>query len=55
MNIDFLRPLFDRPSPLVSIYPDATRTGENADHAIDRLLAQQGGGTASSAAKGIRP
>jgi hypothetical protein len=55
MNIDLLRPLFDRPGSWVSIYLDAARTGENADHAIGRLLAQQGGGTASSAAKGIRP
>src|SRR3954451_9983364 len=34
MNLDFLRPLFDRPGSWVSIYLDATRAGENADHAV---------------------
>jgi hypothetical protein len=35
MNLDFLRPLFDRPGPWVSVYLDATRASENADHEVD--------------------
>jgi hypothetical protein len=34
MKLDFLRPLFERPGSWVSVYLDATRTGENADHAV---------------------
>jgi Bacterial archaeo-eukaryotic release factor family 2 len=35
MNLDFLRPLFDRPGAWVSVYLDATRAGENADHEVE--------------------
>src|SRR4051812_684359 len=35
MDVSFLRPLFDRPGPWVSVYLDATRAGENADHEVD--------------------
>jgi hypothetical protein len=44
MNLDFLRPLFDRPGPWVSVYLDATRASENADHEVDlrwRALREQ--------------
>ncbi|WP_250033795.1 baeRF2 domain-containing protein [Paractinoplanes maris] len=34
MKLDFLRPLFDRPGSWVSVYLDATRAGENADHEV---------------------
>ena len=34
MKLDFLRPLFERPGSWVSVYLDATRAGENADHAV---------------------
>jgi hypothetical protein len=49
MNLDFLRPLFDQPGPWVSVYLDATRASENADHEVNlrwrglrELLEQQG-------------
>ncbi|RZU53927.1 hypothetical protein EV385_5862 [Krasilnikovia cinnamomea] len=35
MNLDFLRPLFDSPGSWVSVYLDASRAGENADHEVD--------------------
>jgi hypothetical protein len=35
MNLSFLRPLYDRPGPWVSVYLDATRAGENADQAVE--------------------
>ena len=44
MNLDFLRPLFDRPGPWVSVYLDATRASENADHKVNlrwRALREQ--------------
>ena len=44
MNLDFLRPLFDRPGPWVSVYLDATRASENADHEVSlrwRALREQ--------------
>ncbi|GIF15003.1 Vms1/Ankzf1 family peptidyl-tRNA hydrolase [Actinoplanes teichomyceticus] len=34
MNLDFLRPLLDTPGSWVSVYLDATRAGENADHEV---------------------
>jgi hypothetical protein len=34
VKLDFLRPLFERPGSWVSVYLDATRAGENADHAV---------------------
>ncbi|GAB2608211.1 hypothetical protein Aab01nite_61350 [Paractinoplanes abujensis] len=34
MKLDFLRSLFDRPGAWVSVYLDATRSGENAGHEI---------------------
>ena len=34
MKLDFLRPLFERPGAWVSVYLDATRAGENADHEV---------------------
>ncbi len=34
MNLSFLRPLHDRPGPWVSVYLDATRASENADHEV---------------------
>jgi hypothetical protein len=34
MNLSFLRPLYDRSGPWVSVYLDATRAGENADHEL---------------------
>ncbi|GGQ73880.1 baeRF2 domain-containing protein [Couchioplanes azureus] len=34
MNLSFLRPLYDRPGPWVSVYLDATRSNENADHEV---------------------
>jgi len=34
MNLEFLRPLVDRPGSWVSVYLDATRAGENADHEV---------------------
>ncbi|MCU7727085.1 Vms1/Ankzf1 family peptidyl-tRNA hydrolase [Actinoplanes sp. KI2] len=34
MNLDFLRPLFEHPGGWVSVYLDATRAGENADHEV---------------------
>jgi hypothetical protein len=34
MNLSFLRPLFDRPGPWVSVYLDATRASENGDHEV---------------------
>ncbi|MCM4077952.1 hypothetical protein [Paractinoplanes hotanensis] len=34
MKLDFLRPLFERPGSWVSVYLDATRAGENADHEV---------------------
>lgn len=35
MNVSFLRPLFAQPGPWVSVYLDATRAAENADHEIE--------------------
>ncbi len=35
MDLSFLRPLTDRPGPWLSVYVDATRAAENADHEID--------------------
>ena len=35
MKLDFLRPLFDQPGPWASVYLDATRAGENADHEVE--------------------
>jgi hypothetical protein len=59
MNVDFLRPLFDRPGSWVSVYLDATRAGENADHEVDlrwrglqERLAEQGADTATLDAVG---
>ncbi|MEU4620037.1 Vms1/Ankzf1 family peptidyl-tRNA hydrolase [Actinoplanes sp. NPDC023801] len=34
MNLDFLRPLVAHPGSWVSVYLDATRAGENADHEV---------------------
>ncbi|XTZ14442.1 Vms1/Ankzf1 family peptidyl-tRNA hydrolase [Micromonospora echinospora] len=34
MNLGFLRPLYDRPGPWTSVYLDASRAGENADHEV---------------------
>ena len=34
MKLDFLRPMFERPGSWVSVYLDATRAGENADHEV---------------------
>ncbi|SCL25593.1 hypothetical protein GA0070616_3134 [Micromonospora nigra] len=34
MNLGFLRPLFAQPGPWTSVYLDASRTGENADHEV---------------------
>jgi hypothetical protein len=49
MKLDFLRPLVDRPGPWASVYLDASRAHENADHEIDlrwralrSALAEQG-------------
>ncbi len=49
MNLEFLRPLFDRPGPWVSVYLDATRAGQSADRevglrwrALREQLEQQG-------------
>jgi hypothetical protein len=44
MDLSLLRPLFEQPGPWVSVYLDATRAGENADHEIDlrwRALREQ--------------
>jgi Bacterial archaeo-eukaryotic release factor family 2 len=44
MDLSYLRPLFDRPGPWASVYLDATRAGENADHEVDlrwRALREQ--------------
>lgn len=38
MNLAFLRPLFDRPGSWVSVYLDATRSEQKADHEIDLRL-----------------
>ncbi|MEV6844437.1 Vms1/Ankzf1 family peptidyl-tRNA hydrolase [Actinoplanes sp. NPDC051411] len=35
MNLDFLPPLFEHPGSWVSVYLDATRAEQNADHEID--------------------
>jgi hypothetical protein len=35
MDLSFLRPLFEQPGPWASVYLDATRAGENADHEVD--------------------
>src|SRR3712207_6427109 len=35
MDLSFLRPLFDRPGPWVSVYLDASRDSENAGHEVD--------------------
>lgn len=35
MDLSFLRPLFDRPGPWVSVYLDASRSAENAEHEVD--------------------
>ena len=49
MDLSVLRPLFDRPGPWASVYLDATRAEENADHQIElrwralrRQLADEG-------------
>jgi hypothetical protein len=34
VKLDFLRSLFERPGSWVSVYLDATRAGENADHEV---------------------
>jgi hypothetical protein len=34
VNLDFLRPLFDRPGSWVSVYLDATRAGDKAGHEV---------------------
>jgi peptide subunit release factor 1 (eRF1) len=54
MNLSFLRPLFDRPGPWVSVYLDATRASENGDHevslrwrALREKLAEQGADAAT--------
>ncbi|MGK5685403.1 Vms1/Ankzf1 family peptidyl-tRNA hydrolase [Actinoplanes sp. URMC 104] len=44
MDLSFLRPLFSRPGPWASIYLDASRDDENAQHQIElrfRALAEQ--------------
>jgi release factor family 2 len=35
MDLSYLRPLFGRPGPWASVYLDATRSEENAEHQID--------------------
>jgi hypothetical protein len=35
MNLAYLRPLFARPGPWASVYLDATRAEENAEHQVD--------------------
>ena len=35
MNLGFLRPLYDRSGPWVSVYLDATRNSENAGHEVE--------------------
>ncbi len=35
MDLSFVRPLFDRPGPWVSVYLDASRDSENAAHEVD--------------------
>ncbi|MGQ5265258.1 baeRF2 domain-containing protein [Micromonospora sp. ZYX-F-536] len=35
MKLRFLRPLFDQPGPWASVYLDASRAGENADHEME--------------------
>jgi len=49
MKLDFLRPLVDQRGPWASVYLDASRADENADHEIDlrwralrAALAEQG-------------
>lgn len=34
MDVSFLRPLFDRPGPWASVYLDASRSSENAEHEV---------------------
>jgi hypothetical protein len=34
MNLDFLRPLYDRSGPWISVYLDATRASENGEHEV---------------------
>jgi hypothetical protein len=44
MDLSFLRPLYDRPGPWVSVYLDATRAGENAGQEVElrwRALREQ--------------
>src|SRR5919112_6616359 len=35
MDLSYLRPLFDQPGPWASVYLDATRAEENAEHQIE--------------------
>ena len=35
MDLSYLRPLFDKPGPWASVYLDATRAEENAEHQIE--------------------
>jgi hypothetical protein len=35
MDLSYLRPLFDRPGPWASVYLDASRADENADHEVE--------------------
>ena len=50
MDLSFLRPLFDQPGPWVSVYLDATRAEENAEHQIElRWRALKEGLTADGA------
>jgi len=54
MELSYLRPLFEKPGPWASVYLDATRSEENADHEIDlrwralrERLARKGAGEAT--------
>ncbi|WP_127502714.1 Vms1/Ankzf1 family peptidyl-tRNA hydrolase [Actinoplanes solisilvae] len=38
MNLAFLRPLYESPGPWVSVYLDATRSEQKADHEVDLRL-----------------
>ncbi|WP_433266500.1 Vms1/Ankzf1 family peptidyl-tRNA hydrolase [Micromonospora vinacea] len=53
MNLGFLRPLFAQPGPWTSVYLDASRAGENADHEVQlrwRALREQLTGQGADAA-----
>jgi hypothetical protein len=59
MRLNFLRPLYDRSGPWVSVYLDATRKSENAGHevelrwqALKGTLLEQGADTATVEATG---